>query len=221
MTQSRDNAADNLSDVLDMVRLSRQNGVLSVERIHGGRFEEGEIFFQGGQPTYARTGQMVGQEALVWLLSWHQIYFTFLAGEARPSANTFATAITDRSASVAVNTLPSPYPRTNTSTSLSGIPARLPQVNRSNAINSDDVPYNVYSSPPAFPNTPGLEWLIPRKVENDLDVLTLPLTRPQRSIYLLVNGNRTISDLARCTRKSIQEIERLLSELQDRGLIAV
>ena len=52
-------------------------------------------------------------------------------------------------------------------------------------------------------------------------MLSLPLTRPQRSIYFLVDGHRTVSDLARCTRKSIQEIERLLSELQDRGLVAV
>jgi DNA-binding Lrp family transcriptional regulator len=51
--------------------------------------------------------------------------------------------------------------------------------------------------------------------------MELPLTRPQRSIYLLIDGRRTVADLARCTRKSLQEVERLLSELRERGLIAI
>jgi hypothetical protein len=70
-------------------------------------------------------------------------------------------------------------------------------------------------------STPGLEWLVPQKLGNDRDVLSLPLTRPQRSIYLLIDGHRSVADLARCTRKSLQEIERLLSELKERGLISI
>ena len=69
--------------------------------------------------------------------------------------------------------------------------------------------------------TPGLEWLVPQKMGKERDVLSLPLTRPQRSIYLLVDGRRTISDLSRCTRKSMQEIERLLSELREQGLVSI
>ena len=53
------------------------------------------------------------------------------------------------------------------------------------------------------------------------EVLSLPLTRRQRFVYFLVDGRRTVSDLSRCTGKSIQEIELLLSELQEQGLVAV
>jgi hypothetical protein len=84
MTKGRDNAAESLGDVVELVRIGRHSGLLSVERIQGGRFEEGEIYFQAGQPTYARAGQMAGQEALIWLLSWHQVYFTFLANDPPP-----------------------------------------------------------------------------------------------------------------------------------------
>src|SRR5207248_10267563 len=86
MTKGRDNAAESLSDVLELVRIRRQSGSLSIERFQGGRFEEGEIHFQGGQPTYAHTGNMSGQEALTWMLNWHQVFFTFIVEDQSASA---------------------------------------------------------------------------------------------------------------------------------------
>lgn len=67
----------------------------------------------------------------------------------------------------------------------------------------------------------GVEWIIPRKRGDERDILSLPLTRRQRTIYFLVDGRRTIRDLARCTGKTIQEVERILSELQEHGLVLV
>jgi len=68
---------------------------------------------------------------------------------------------------------------------------------------------------------PGLAWLVPQKRAVELDVLSLPLTRRQRFIYFLVDGRRTLSDLSRCTGKTIQEIELILSELQAQGLVTI
>ena len=70
-------------------------------------------------------------------------------------------------------------------------------------------------------STPGIEWLIPQKRGIEREVLALPLTRRQRFIYFLVDGRRTVADLARCTGKNIQEIELILSELQEQGLVAI
>ena len=70
-------------------------------------------------------------------------------------------------------------------------------------------------------STPGIDWLVPQKRGIEREVLALPLTRRQRFIYFLVDGRRTIADLARCTGKNTQEIELILSELQEQGLIAV
>src|SRR5438874_6257981 len=103
MTKGRDNAADSLGDVLELVRMRRHSGLLSVERIQGSRFEEGEIYFQTGQPIYARTSQMLGQEALLQLLSWRQVYFTFLADGPRPPANIPSAVAANNSAAVAAN----------------------------------------------------------------------------------------------------------------------
>jgi hypothetical protein len=49
----------------------------------------------------------------------------------------------------------------------------------------------------------------------------LPLSRRQRYIYFLVDGHRSVSDLSRTTGKTIQEVELVLRELQEQGLISV
>ena len=224
MTKGRDNAADSLGDVLELVRMRRHSGLLSVERIQGSRFEEGEIYFQSGQPIYARTGQMLGQEALLQLLSWRQVYFKFLPDEPRPPANIPSAVIANNGTVVAANTSILPVrPPLSASGNISTTPPRFPQMDTSGLPNAGGMRDTTHGSYMANgpTTTPGLEWLIPHKLSQDRDVLSLPLTRPQRSIYLLVDGRRTVSDLARCTRKSLQEIERLLSELQERGLITV
>jgi hypothetical protein len=213
MTKVRDIAAENLSDVIEHFRKQRQSGLLSIERIHGGLFEEGEIYFQGGLPIYARQGSVSGVDALINLLGWHQVYFAFLTGQPQPVAN-ISSAIGVR-ANVAIATDPraqSVNPPRSTPNDTGSFDSR----------NQEGIP-GAYTQP-AFSftgNAPGLEWLVPQKIDNDRNVLSLPLTRPQRSIYLLIDGKRTVSDLSRCTRKSFQEIERLLSELQERGLISI
>ena len=229
MTRGRDNAAERLGDILELIRMRKQNGMLSLERFLNNRFEEGEIYFQSGQPTYAQTGQLTGQEALAYLLSWRQIYFTFLHDVLRPPTNTpvptpvplkerVAVSISTPQAS-AIPASPRPSP-VNTAGAIPALSGNLPQVN-TDVISSDVGTNNTMYRPTNLnPNTPGLEWLVPQKLGKERDVLSLPLTRPQRSIYLLIDGRRSVADLARCTRKSMQEIERLLIELQERGMIA-
>jgi hypothetical protein len=211
MTKGRDNLAETLSDVLELVRARRQTGLLSIERLHEGRYEEGEVYVQGGQAVYAHTGQLSGQEALARLLKWRQIYFAFLSDAGHPTANI--------SSSAGVNGVSASPSSVSTLT-----PPRFSAVNGSTPSRSggpENVPLPRSNTPRTEMSTPGLEWLTPRKVGGEHDVMALPLTRPQRSVYLLIDGRRTVADLSRCTRKSMQEIERLLSELQERGLIAI
>jgi hypothetical protein len=73
----------------------------------------------------------------------------------------------------------------------------------------------------ASANATGFGGLIPYRLSDEQNVLALPLTRPQRSIYLLVDGSRTVTDLARCLGKSGQEVEHLLMELKRLGFIGL
>ena len=149
--------AERLDRVLELARARRQNGMITIEHTQGGRVEEGEVFFQTGQPINARVGHLVGQDALNWLMKWRNITYTIGTEESLQSVS----------------------------------------------------------------STPGIEWLVPQKRGIEREVLALPLTRRQRFIYFLVDGRRTVADLARCTGKNTQEIELILSELREQGLVAV
>jgi len=149
--------AESLDHVLELARTRRQNGMMTIEHTQGERVEEGEVFFQTGQPIHARVGHLVGQDALNWLMKWRNITYT---------------------------------------------------------IGTDESLQSVAS-------TPGIEWLVPQKRGIEREVLALPLTPRQRFIYFLVDGRRTVADLARCTGKNTQEIELILSELREQGLVAV
>ena len=224
MIKGRDNTAESLADVLELVRMRRQSGLLSVERMQASRFEEGEIYFQAGQPTYAHT------EALLRMLSWRQVYFTFLADQPRPPVNIPSVLSANDNRPIAANgSRNSPGSNPSLLNTNKNIPAVSPTSPRLPQVNLNGIPHEGSGRDPRYAqNTydtnasiPGVEWLAPRKIGNERHVLSLPLTRPQRSIYMLVDGHRTIADLSRCIRKSVPEVERLLTELQERGLISI
>ena len=230
MIKGRDNTAESLADVIELVRMRRQSGLLSVERIQGSHFEEGEIYLQAGQPTYAHTGQLLGQEALLRMLNWRQIYFTFLANQPRPPVNIPSVLSANDNMPIAANSSRnSPGSNPSLLNTNRNIPAVSPTSPRLPQVNLNGIPDKGSGRDPRYAqNTfdsnasiPGFEWLAPRKIGNERHVLSLPLTRPQRSIYMLVDGHRTIADLSRCIRKSVPEVERLLTELQERGLISI
>ena len=230
MIKGRDNTAESLADVLELVRMRRQSGLLSVERMQANRFEEGEIYLQAGQPTYAHTGQLLGQEALLRMLSWRQVYFTFLADQPRPPVNIPSVLSANDNRPIAANgSRNSPGSNPSLLNTNRNIPAVSPTSPRLPQVNLNGIPHEGSGRDPRYAqNTydtnasiPGVEWLAPRKIGNERHVLSLPLTRPQRSIYMLVDGHRTIADLSRCIRKSVPEVERLLTELQERGLISI
>jgi hypothetical protein len=195
--------AESLGEVLELARTRRLNGMMTIEHKQGGRVEEGEVYFQIGQPIQARVGRLIGQDALNWLMKWHNITYMIETDDSLQSAaktpvnNRDNTAPTASQAFVPSNRMPSTEPAV----------AKVEVNERSSVLNN--IP------------TPGIEWLVPQKRGVESEVLALPLTRRQRFIYFLVDGHRTVADLARCTGKNTQEIELILSELQEQGLVAV
>ena len=171
--------------------MRRQSGRLRIEQNTGGRIQEGEIYLQAGQPVYVRFGQLIGQDALNRLMTWRNVQFTLQLDE--------------------IGTAPMSLPLGNNN-SATPFPA---QADTGRERTTGNALARVSS------NAPGLEWLTPQKRDVGRDVLSLPLTRRQRFIYFLVDGQRTLSDLSRCTGKNIQEIELILKELQAQGLVNI
>ena len=197
--------AESVDNVLELARTRQQSGMVAIEHTQGGKVEAGEVFFQAGQPIYARVGHLVGQDALNWLLKWRNIYYTMGTDESTQTVGTTSASNVN-----SADSNPSPLPKyspLNRSSSTGPVGAHLPVDGRGSPSNNTP--------------TPGIEWLVPQKRGIEREVLSLPLTRRQRFIYFLVDGRRTVSDLSRCTGKSIQEIELLLGELLEQGLVAV
>lgn len=236
MTKGRDNVAESLGEVVEFIQSRQHTGLLSIERYEGGRFEEGEIYFLRGRPVYAHSGTRVGRSALAWLSSWYQVSFCFLTNVARPATNIFPPA-----ASSDASVLPSTEPISQFRSSLQTDTGPQTQAQDLRSTNPDTpipqpsayfsqsaqyVPAASYPQQEASAyhnevSTVNAEWLVPQKIGINTNVLSLPLTRPQRSLYLLVDGRRTISDLARCVRKSVPEVSRLLWELREHDLISL
>jgi hypothetical protein len=233
MTKGRDIAVESIGDLLEVARLQQRNGLLRAECSQGGRLEEGELYLQAGQPIYARVGNLTGHEALNYLLSWRNIHFAFSSDVPRPPANLIAGVRASRE-SVSTSTsssVPERYP-INISPS---IPERYPTTQglrwNNVAERNDTLPTtqglrwnNAEERNDALPvqrnmSLSGMAWLVPQKIDPEQDVLSLSLTRRQRLIYLLIDGQRTVSDLARTAGKAAIDVELILSELQERGLI--
>ncbi len=195
MANDRAMTAESINSILDLARIRQQSGRLKVEQVSSGRLLEGEIYLQAGQPVFVRLGQLNGQDALDRLLAWRNVQFTLQLEEpgTAPLALSFSNMSGATPASLPARLTPTPWPDRNTTGDLA-------------RINS---------------NAPGLEWLVPQKRDVGRDVLSLPLTRRQRFIYFLVDGKRSMSDLSRCTGKTIQEIELILKELQAQGLVNI
>ncbi|HEX7734374.1 MAG TPA: DUF4388 domain-containing protein [Ktedonobacteraceae bacterium] len=206
MTKGRDIAAESLGDLLEVARVQQRNGMLRAEYSQGGYLEEGEIYLFAGQPIYARTGRLVGVDALNYLLSWRNIHFTFVVDVPRPPINIFASirqhSVTTPLGSRTQNLAPSQLPITD------GLRWN-PQEPQKRAV--PPVPQQV--------STPGIETLVPCKIGPERDIFSLGLTRRQRLVYFLIDGQRSVGDLARTTNKTLLETEVVINELQEQGLI--
>src|SRR5579863_9299929 len=193
MANDRAMTAESISSILDLARIRRQSGRLRVEQVSGGRLQEGEIYLQAGQPVFVRLGHLIGQEALDRLSAWRNVQFTLQLDE--PGTAPMALSLGNTA-----GTPPPSFPAQAASRPDRNTTGDLARINSS---------------------APGLEWLVPQKRDVSRDVLSLPLTRRQRFIYFLVDGQRSMSDLSRCTGKTIQEIELILKELQAQGLVNI
>ncbi len=80
-----------------------------------------------------------------------------------------------------------------------------------------EVPASPMKPPAARPGRPA--ELIPRKNKIESTGVLSLLTRPQRMIYFLIDGQRTIEILALCSNKDLAEAESIVLELQRLKLV--
>ncbi len=227
-----------LGNVIQLIALGKQTGVLKATRGLGATREQGEIHFVNGQPTFAVLGQMVGNAALAVLQNWGESQYIFLEGPL-PQPERPPSQI-DPLSRAGENVWPQGGFFGRTTSRLSPTPTRqmtdapayttpLPYnpglgADNSGNRNTGNLPYrgNDFSGPlsPAPMRREGLGGqFVPRRLTSMERLDTLPLDRRERMVLLLVDGHRSLADLVRLTRRSEQELQAILSHLAALRLI--
>ncbi len=188
--QQRETATDRLADVINVIRLGRRTGMLTVERGQGTTFEEGSILFANGQIVQANVGILSGQEALAWLSAWGDCMFAFI----EQSTSSFPAFTT---------------PQASYKPSLNTPNAQLRGQLHNNSPMTESVERFV-SGPPRRTTS----------IEEGLALLEQRgFSRTYRRLLLLIDGRRSITELGRLVGHSAEEVARQLDELERAGFI--
>lgn len=247
---SRFTPTTRLSNVIQMVTLSKQSGILRATRGQGPQRELGQIRFISGEPVSALLGSLTGGTALSALSNWGECLYLFdeVASENDPNYPSLPqtqqqTYMPPSPPPPSAGSWPSyGYP----STSSLGPLSPLPDFGSSGGVSSPGAfdsssgypgygyqgapdPYSApggmggYSptatATPPPPLRPEQLMSRPRRTSLSEQVDQLPLDRRERMVLLLVDGQRTISDLVKLTRRSDTELYSVLNHLRILGLV--
>jgi len=196
MPQQRGTETSQLANVIEVIQLGRKTGVLTVERGINSSPEMGEITFDNGHITQARSNRGVqGQQALLWLRSWGTCRFTFI--EAQETTRT---------------TQPLPAVSQN----------RTLQKNRDTQ--PQRVPSETLRLPsPVIRKTDTELLVVPQRtqqLEHALQLISQArLSRTHRQLFLLVDGQRNATELLRLIGRRQDEGLPLLRDLVHIGVI--
>lgn len=249
MRRQRATLADHLLQVIEVIELGRRTGLLSIERTSDAGLEEGDIYFVQGEAIYASTGAKSGQVALQILRTWGACRFAFLSDVPRPAAN-IGPAVggsrpyqTGPLRSIRPVPLAPPNPPQRSGTQPFAGPPPNPFQNPAggrqttgglSASSSLRMPQSSGGGqegwPPASPPAPSPPARLalyhrPKRGPNPQDIPRLAasyrLSLAHRSMLLMADGEHTIAELARLSRRSEEEVLRLLTDLLQFGLITL
>jgi hypothetical protein len=239
-------SAASLTDVINLLKQHRLSGLLTIRPASDPYKEEARITVELGRPVYIRQGlheENVTDVALSGLNGWGMIYFTFQAIEPTlqlppphtPSiprtAESPALHTRPRFSSAVTRPLPTITPQMirdqagtyNTQPSGSNRGASLPNTPFPGTQSSKNPPPD-YSSNLLFDEpipTLALEMAIASITSTGRDYPIARIPRYDRTIYLLINGRRTIADLAHLTKRTIEEVCNSLYRLKEQELIVI
>ncbi len=237
---------DRLETTLQDIESMQQTGILNVERAKGGVRETGSITFLYGQPVEATAGTRSGNDAFEWLTTWGSCRYVFIAKfpseivvsqpapppvqERTPTSPlALITQLIQKSiqpvtaaAQSVGNSLPQvPSTPTITSNISSSTPASTSQTNTIFQLYTQ----NSVPEPAVAPRVPTTQPLpsVPYRLLDVPDALAyiqrVGLSRLHRHVFLLLDGQRSLNDIVRLTNHPLREVQRLLSDLEQFGLI--
>jgi len=234
-------SAPSFSEVIKQLLIYRATGVLTIRRAARIRQEEVTITIERGHPKHVRWGmyeENANAAILAWFDTWGEIHFTFQVTALRlqlpapahnretsraPEHTTEPTQLRPGpSVTQALPTLPS---RNRSNSPTSSRPPTRKVLKEDNAHSSTISTHNTSDRSDSRPSSPlpiiPPELAIPSLTANGQGYPITNLPRYDRTIFLLINGRRTLADLAHLTKRSPAEVYASLRRLQDLQVIAL
>jgi hypothetical protein len=238
-------SAASLIDVLNLLKQYRLSGILTIRRVSDPFREEVRISVENGQPVQIQRGSRREEQATPTVLSrlYNQgmIYFTFQAIEPTlrlpapqtpPSPNGSApeaSRVTPDFSPTVTRPLPRVSPEmvrdqagfyntqhSGEATMLPGTPTPgMPATKHSPAEYSSTL---LFDEP--IPRL-ALEMAIASLTPTGRNYPIAQIPRYDRTIYLLIDGRRTIANLAHLTNRSVEEVCNSLYRLKQQELIVI
>jgi Domain of unknown function (DUF4388) len=208
--QWRGATTNQLGDVIQTIQLVHRSGVLKVEKNEEGVIqEEGTITFISGQITEAHLGILSGPAAFNRIVSWKSCRFTFLAAETQASGPLLPPGSSDQYI---------------TSNDMS--PGNFsPHDTGPNALISKDtgpymrLPRDTGATTGRLPNLSSGPYRLRDVNEVIPHFASMGLSRLHRHLFLLIDGQRTMSELVHILGRQPAEVYMLLADLERAGLI--
>jgi hypothetical protein len=231
---------------MNLLKQYRLSGLLTIRRVSDPYREAARITIDLGQPVQIQQGgreERASRSTLSRLHGWGMIYFTFQAIEPTPrlpapqtppSPNGNApSAETSHATPAFPPTVTRPLPRVSPETvrDQTGVYNTRPSGEATLQPNTPPlVTPATRHSPPEYSSTLLFDEPVPRlALEMAIASLTptgrnypiAQIPRYDRTIYLLINGRRTIADLAQLTKRSVEEVCNSLYRLKQQELVAI
>jgi hypothetical protein len=208
MPQQPTTLTDRLANVIQVIQLGRKSGTLIVERSSGNSLEYGTVYFVNGLMTQASAHQLRGLAAFQWLNTWGSCRFTFTPSE--------SAATTTKLHSLRPDQIPASEHETFQDTGPTmRIQAQAKAFLDSHTDNNLDHPHDLSLQTPS--------GSIPSQVRLLEDALQrierMQLSRAHRRLFLLIDGHRTTTDLARLMGRRQVEVDALLRDLERADVI--
>jgi hypothetical protein len=236
---------EHMTHILQGMVMQRRTGLLSIERVAEDGREHGEVYFEAGEVTIARTGHQVGVAALATIQQWAQVYYTFYedatitlpriteerslhssnphtspglpgisgvgTGQHRRLSGALPPSVHHRE-SQGVPRSTRPLPLVPATPRPQAIPSAIPQpIPVPSPVAAPAVPHD-----PAYPGVDAIFRSLPKAAT---PATMYRLERRERIIFALLDGRRTLRDIARLTHQTEVAVARVLAKLLARGYI--
>ena len=186
---------EQLATIIQRIQMENRNGLLLVKRGEGSNLEEGTILFVNGKMEDARAGRRTKFDAFKYLCTWEHYEFSFRTPDGKSllfsSPPSFSSTTREYKAlHTPLSPLTPPTPL-----QLNPLAVRRPA-----------------------------EELVPYHSRNQLSealvvIEKMGLSRGHRRLFLLINGERSVSELARLTASAEDEVYQRLQDLEKAAVV--